>query len=265
MSTKILISIRATALMVGAAAAGVGCYAAYEAAAKADGGYLMVAAPIVALAAAVIPAYFETAARDRQWLRAFILFLVWLPCAATVFYTAIERVHMAKAGGEAQRAALHTVVDRAKQELTEAKAAKSAATAAANKVRGLDVKACKTSCLSVKATETAAIDRAVAAETALAAAEGRAVTEADMKQPEWLQPLALDLAGIVLIGAAFGLGRHPAQAKPAPVKTESVPVKTAAPAAPALQLTPRQIAARKGWETRRRKAAAKTGKFAVVK
>jgi hypothetical protein len=217
--------------LIYAAAAGVGCFAAYEAAAKADGGYLMVAAPVVALAAALIPAYFDRALRDRQWLRGIVLFIVWVPCALTVFYTAAERVHLAKASGEAQRAALHQVVERAKAELAEANQAKAAATTAANRIRGLDGKACRVTCLSIKATEVAAISRAANAETALAAAEARAVTEASIKQPEWLQPLALDLAGIMLIGAGFGLGRKPA---PLPVVTD------------------RQKAARKGLKTKRR-------------
>src|SRR5215470_7076991 len=99
MTINILLLIRITALVLGAAAAGVGCFAAYEAAAKADGGYLMVAAPVVALAAALGPACFDRALRDRQWLRGIVLFIVWVPCALTVFYTAAERVHLAKAGG----------------------------------------------------------------------------------------------------------------------------------------------------------------------
>src|SRR5262249_55892163 len=122
MNTKsiTLLLIRITALTLGAAAAGVGCFAAYEAAANAAGGDLMVAAPVVALAAALIPAYFDRALHDRQWLRGIVLFLVWLSCAATVFYTAAERVHFAKASGEAQRSALHQVVERAKAELADA-------------------------------------------------------------------------------------------------------------------------------------------------
>jgi hypothetical protein len=117
--TTTLTLLRTSAIALGASAAGVGCYAAYEAAAKADGGYLCVAAPVVALAAALIPCFFDRAIHDRQFFRGLVLFVIWLPCAATVFYTGAERVHAAKAGGEAQRTALRLVVDRAQAQLTE--------------------------------------------------------------------------------------------------------------------------------------------------
>jgi len=233
MNSTTLTLIRSTALTVGAAAAGVGCYAAYEAAAKADGGYLMIAAPVVALAAAVIPAYAEMALKSRQFVKALALFVVFLPCAATVFYTAAERVHLAKAGGEAQRAALRTVVERAAADLAEAKAQKAAATTAANRVRGLEGKACKVACLSAKVTETATAGRVAEAEAALAAAEAKAVAEGQIKAPEWLQPLALDLAGIILIAVRSNLGRIPATV-----------------------VTPAQKAARKGVKTKRKKKLA---------
>jgi hypothetical protein len=54
-----------------------------------------------------------------------------------------------------------------------------------------------------------------------------------MKQPEWLLPLSLEVAGMILIAAGFGLGR------------KSLPV--------APELTKRQISARKGVETKKQK------------
>lgn len=237
---KTLILTRVTALVLGTALAGVGCYASYESAAKADGGYLILMAPLAALAAAFIPVLWERALHDRQWVRALALFIVWLPCVATVLSTAFERNHFAKAGGEAERTALRTSVERAKAERNDAKAALAAATAAANKVRGLEGKACKTSCLSAKATETAAAVRLTAKETALASAESKAVSEASYKQSPWLLPLAAEGASIILIACGFGLGRA------APVVTD------------------RQKAARKGAKKRRqnerlREKARKTG------
>ncbi len=256
-----LILMRATALAVGFAAAGVGCYAAYEATAKADGGYLMVAAPIVALLAAFIPVFYETAFRDRQWIRGLALLVVWVPCAAVVFYSATERNHLAKAGAEAERSALRQVADRAKAELSGANAAKAAAIAAANKVRGVEGRDCKVSCLSIKATEQAAIDRADQAEKALAAAEARAITESETKQDDRLLPLALDLAGMILIGTGFRLGRMPAPPAPAPAEKAEAPAE-----APAEKKDPRRVAAGiKAGRTKLMNRAIEAGTVTVLK
>lgn len=251
--------VRATALLLGSAAAGVGCYAAYEAAAQANGGYLMVAAPVVALSGALLPAYADYAVKHRQYLRALVLILVWLPAAAVVFFNAAERVHSAKALGEAQREANRTVVTRAGADLTEAKTEAKAATAAADKVRGKTDKTCHVQCASLKASEAAALDRVAKAQAALAAAEAHAVTEADLKAPDWLLPAALDIVGMVLIGCGFGLGA--VQGKPTAAR-EEVPAKEA----PAMPKAPRDrsAAAKKAWATRRKrtalKAATVTGK-----
>ncbi len=251
-----LIFIRITALVLGFAMAGVGMYASFIA--YANSGYLAVAAPLVALAAALIPGYAERAWHDRQHLRALTLMVVWLPCFAMVVLNAIERNHAAKAGGEAERASYHTAAKRAETELVEAKAAVRAATAAADKVRGLQGKACKTPCLNALASETAARARVKAAEKALQIADGSAVTEATLKAPDWLLPLALEVASMFLIACGFGLGREPAAV------AARIPVSEPA-------LTPRQIAARKGVETRRknkqlREKARKAGpKLAVSK
>lgn len=227
---KVVILARTTALVTGFSAAAVGAFATYEAA---PAGYLKVAAPIVAFSAALLPVFAEHAAHHRQWFRAAALLACFVPAAATVFFTAAERVHLAKAEGEAERSAIRLLVDRTTGDLTEAKAAAKVATAAADKVRGkLN---CKTQCLSLKASETAALSRVADAEAALKTAQAKAVTESDLKAPSWLLPAALDVAGIVLLSCGFGLGRLPA----APVEEK---------------LTKRQIAARKGAATRRKRA-----------
>ncbi len=245
MPDKTLYWVRATALAVGFAAAGVGCFAAYEYAAKMDGGYLMIAAPIVALIAALTPCYFEIAFHDRQWVRGLALLAIWGASAAVVFYAATERTHTAKAGAEAERSSLRLIADRAQTELTQAKAAKNAATAAANRIRGLDSKACKPiTCQSVKATEEAAINRLSIAEKALAAAEAKAVTESGIKQPDWLLPVALDIAGMVLISTGFGLGRR-TPAAPTPAPAETAPVTETAPEENAAEVPVKRRAKRK--------------------
>lgn len=235
----VIVSARVSALALGIGAVGVSCFAAYAAAASVDGGYLTVAAPLVALSAAALPAYAEVAIHHRQWARLACLMTVWTLCAATVFFAAVERTHFAKAGGEAQRAAMHTAAERAAADLTEAKTAAKGATVAADKVRGKDTPRAKAALQS----ETAALVRVETARAAVKTAESQAVAESDMKAPDWLLPLSLDLVGMVLISAAFGLGCH-----------ESKPEVKIAPAVETSALTKRQIAARKGVETKRRNA-----------
>jgi hypothetical protein len=250
--SKTLILPRVSCLTVGAAAASVGMYASYEAAAQADGGYLMLAAPIVALAGALAPVYAERAFHDRQWFKGIVLMLVWLPCFVTVVGTAIERNHAAKAGGEAQRAAARTMVTRAAAELTEAKTAAAAATAAANKVRGRDGAKAK----AVLATETVARERVAAAELALTKADGTAVAESAHKTPEWVLPVGLELVSMAFLWAGFTLGREKAPAQVAPVQVPVALVRTK---------DPRRVAAgRKAAATRAKNKAIREGKVAVI-
>jgi len=233
MRTTIILA-RVTCLTVGAALAAVGMFASYDAAIQSGSKYLMIAAPLIALAAPLVMVFVEIAVEARQHVKALALLTVFGLCAATVFYTAAERNHAGRAVGEAQRIAYRAAVTRATAELADAKAAAKDATAKADKVRGLDAKACRKTCLNAKASETAAAERVAAAEKAMAVAEATAVTESDLKQPDWLLPASVDIANMVLIWVGFGLGRMP------------VPSKPEAPA-----LTKRQIAARKGLETKK--------------
>jgi hypothetical protein len=226
---------RTVALTLGTALAGVDAYATYEAAARADGGYLMLAAPLVALSAVVLPVLWDHCLAEKRGFRALVLFLAWLPCAAVVFYAAAERVHLSKGVAESERASIRAAADRAKVELTEAKTALAAATAAADKVRGLTDKQCHKTCLSIRATEIAAQDRVRGAEGALKAAEATAVTESNLKAADWLLPLSLNLGGLVLVWTGL-----------APAKDSEVPQQVPVP------LTKRQEGARRGHKTRKR-------------
>jgi hypothetical protein len=226
--TTITTPARTLALGLGLASAGIGCYAAWEFASKTDGGYLQFAAPIVALAAAVLPAIAERCWQARQRLKALALWAVWLPAAAVVFYTAAERVHLAKAGAEQERAALRSVVTRAETALAIARGDAAAATKAADKVRG--VVKCNARCLSIRETETAALGRVAAAESALAKSEGKAVTESAMKMPIWLLPLALDFVGFVCMWA--GLGASPVRPATVVKRKRKTGTKAKRPVAP---------------------------------
>lgn len=231
---------RGTCLMVGAALAGVGMHASYEAAAKVGNEYLMVAAPLIALAAPSTGVFVEIAVLARQYLKALALLLVFGLCSATVFYTAAERNHDGRAVGEAQRLASRTTAERAERELADAKSARFAAIAKADKVRGIPEAKCKTVCKSTLASEQAAKQRVADAEQAVRDATSHAVTDSTVQQADWLMPLAIDFASVVMLWAGFGLGSI----------SERKPVQAAAPAEP--ELTPRQIAARKGVETKRK-------------
>jgi hypothetical protein len=250
MATVLL--VRVAALLTGAAAAGIAGYASFEAARTANGGYLMIAGPVVAIAAALVPVFFEHAVKAKLHLRAFALFLVFLPVAASVFYIAAERVHFAKATGDAEHASYRASVERAETALVEAKTAAAAATRAADKVRGTPDKKCRTACLSVKASETAALGRVAVAEQALAAAQAAAITDAPMRAPVWLQPAALDMVGVVLLAVGFGLSAAPTKAL-VPVDPQPEAVEEQAPAEK--PLTKRQAAAKKAWATRRKRTS----------
>jgi hypothetical protein len=139
---------------------------------------------------------------------------------------------------EAERHALRAEADRAATELTEAKTALGAATAAANKVRGIPDKQCHKTCLSIRATEIAAQDRVRGARGALKAAEATAVTESNLKAADWVLPLTLSLGGLVLVWT----GLAPA------TKTSEAPEQAPVP------LTECQEAARRGHKTRKRNA-----------
>ena len=104
--SSIRTATRALALILGFATGAIGCYGAFEYAVKLDGySYLAAAAPLTAAAAWLIPPLAERAWTARQYFKSLVLWLVLVPAAATVFFSAPERTHNAKAGAEAERLA----------------------------------------------------------------------------------------------------------------------------------------------------------------
>jgi hypothetical protein len=241
---------RGACLSVGAALAGISMHASYEAAAKVGNDYLMIAAPLVALAAPSTAVFIEIACEARQYLKALALLLVFGLCSATVFYTAAERNHDGRAVGEAQRIASRTTAVRAERDLVEAKAARAEATAKADKVRGKDTPKAK----AVLASETAAIARVTTAEQAVRDASSHAVTDSDIQQATWVMPLAIDFASVVMLWAGFGLGKIQPRAA-APVIEKDVPVE-AVPAKTVKAKDPKRVrAGRKAAKTTANKKA----------
>src|SRR6185312_3510534 len=129
---------RVASTFLGLTCAGLGSYGAFEFAYKLEGtvSYLVIAAPVVAVTAALIPSIAEATWRAGGYLKALLWWTVLVPAGAVVFYSAAERVHDAKAGAEAERGAYRSAAARASVALTKAETELAMARAAADKARG---------------------------------------------------------------------------------------------------------------------------------
>jgi hypothetical protein len=189
-------------------------FGAFEFGRKLEGGrvwYLTIAAPVIALAAALIPPLAENAWRQRQYAKSLFWWAVLIPAAATVFFTAAERVHLAKAGAQAERQALRNDAERASRLLIEAK--EEAAKAQANALKVEAKRTCGISCRETKLARDEANTKLGQAKQALLLAEAKATTEASLKAPEWLLPAALDLVAFMAIWTGLmGPRTQPAKA-----------------------------------------------------
>jgi hypothetical protein len=203
---------RAVALILGFVLGGLGAYGAYQLQASIDGptSYLAFAAPAIVISGLLIPCLAVRAWRAGHPVMSLALWAVLVPAGAVEFYSAAERVHASKAGVAAELSAAADAANRAKADLAESKAAVEEATAAADKVRGLEGRACTAKCLSIRASEIAARGRVSAAETALRHAQGQVVAEAQLEAPVWLLPTALILVAFMLVSfGADGKHEHP--------------------------------------------------------
>jgi hypothetical protein len=190
---------RVASIILGVITALLGMYGAYTFGLKLEGGvsYLTIAAPVIAGAAALMPPLAEQAWRSKQYAKSFMWWAVLIPAAATVFFGAAERVHVAKAGAEAESSALRRAADRAAQDLSRAKQEAAKAEAEARKAEAR--KTCGATCREAKQARDEAHGRLEKAEHALLTAEAKATTEASLKAPEWLLPAALDLIAFMAI------------------------------------------------------------------
>lgn len=98
--------------------------------------YLVLAAPVIAATAALIPPIAEETWRDGAPLKALLWWAVRVPAGAVVFFSAAERVHAAKAGAETERSVLRGAASRAEATLVRAEAELVTARAGANTARG---------------------------------------------------------------------------------------------------------------------------------
>ena len=202
--------VRLGALALGLMCAGLGCYGAYEFAHRLEGEvtYLVLAAPVIAATAALIPHFAEATWRSGAPLKALLWWAVLFPAGAVVFYSAAERVHVTKAGAEAERSALRGAASRAEATLAKTEAELAKARAEANSARGQ--KQCGPDCRTKLAAEVTAIADVDAARLALLHAERKATTESPLKAPARLLPAALDAVAFMAIWTGLsGWSRGP--------------------------------------------------------
>ena len=141
---------------------------------------------------------------------------VLVPAAAVVFYSAAERVHVAKAGAQAERSALRGAAARAQAALTSSEAELAKARADANAARAQ--KQCGPVCRTKLAAEAAAKADVEAARRELFSAESKATTDSPLQASTWLLPAALDLVAFMSTWTALSGHRSGQVRKPVRVE-----------------------------------------------
>jgi len=211
-------AFRLGALALSVSCAGLGAFGAYEFALRLEGGvsYLVLAAPLIAVTAALIPPIAEATWRSGHPLKALLWWIALVPAAAVVFFSAAERVHVAKAGAQAERNALRSAASRAQASLTKAEAELAKARADANKARGQ--KQCGPDCRTKLAAETVAQADVQAARRELLLTEKTATTDSPLQASTWLLPTALDLVAFMAIWTGLSGHRSEQVRKPVQVK-----------------------------------------------
>jgi hypothetical protein len=199
-------AVRLGALALGLSCAGLGAFGAYEFAHRLEGEvtYLVLAAPLIAVAAAVVPSIAEAMWRSGATLKALLWWATLVPAGAVVFYSAAERVHHAKAGAQAERDAFRGAASRARAALTRSEAKLARAKAEANAARAQ--KQCGPQCRAGLATEATAQADVESAKRDLLLAEKLATTDSPLQAPVWLLPAALDLVAFLSIWTGLSKG-----------------------------------------------------------
>lgn len=245
-----MIGLKIFIVLVGVTAAAIGSYGAWEQADHLSGGYLVIAAPVVAGASALIPYFSERTWQAGHRFKALIFALVLIPAAATVFFAAAERVHSAKAGAEAERAALRQAIGRASQAHQEAKAKAEKAEVDAKNWRAKSDRVCSSVCQAKwEAEAKAARGREAEALKNVTTAQALSTEESPLKAPIWLLPMALDLIAFVAIWVGLSLpGRAPVPVAPsAPVVAPSAPIVALPKRRPRRQTAKRRQALGRGF------------------
>jgi len=186
--------------IIGLGAGILGCLGAYEYALKLENGvitYLVIAAPLVAIMATLIPPLAEHCWREGEHFKSIVWWASLIPVAALIFLSAAERVHMAKANQSAEIAAKQIAVSRAMSDLDEAKA--ELKIAEADEAKAKATRNCGQQCQTRLERAKMARDRVAVAEAALSEKQRVAVMESEWRAPAWLLPFCLDIIAFLAI------------------------------------------------------------------
>ena len=225
--------VRLGALALGVVCSGLGMYGAFEFALKLEGNavtYLVLAAPVIAGAAAIIPVLAEATWRERAlpqepplvarigscWSRR-----VLLRCGAG------PRREGRRAGRAQSLFAVLRLVPT--QHSPRPRPSLAKARADANKARAQ--KQCGPDCRTKLAAEATAQADVEAARRELLSPRSKATTDSPLQAPVWLLPAALDLVAFMAIWTGLS-GHRPTQAvKPGQTKRRARKCKPRAPRA----------------------------------
>lgn len=188
--------------LVGCVASAVSCYGVYEYTMKLEGGvvsYIVVGSIMCVMVGALIPPLAESCWKNGEITKACFWWVALIPIATLIWFSSAERVHNAKAGSEAERAAVWSAASRAEKNLEEAKAALIPLEEKEAKAKGIEKDKCNTKCRSDLIAAEDARKKVSDAEADLASKQGKSKMESKYVAPVWLLPTAIDILGFLAI------------------------------------------------------------------
>ncbi len=196
---------RILGFLLGATSAAIGGFAAYDYAVKLEGGtvsYLVIAAPVVATSAAILPIIVERAWMSGEYIKGFVTSLLIIPAMATVYLSTVERLETVKSPHYAQSAAAQSAIERASVAVEQARSAYSKAGEAYAKAGGKncgETRKCNALKTSLELTET----EIAKAEARLNEAQKANSYRAPNAALSWLLPFVIDGLAFVGLWLAF--------------------------------------------------------------
>jgi hypothetical protein len=193
---------RPTMFLVGCVATAVSCYGVYEYTMKLEGGvvsYIVVGSIMCVMAGSLIPPLAESVWKNGEIIKSCLWWLALTPILALIWFSSAERVHNAKAGSQAERAALWAAATRAEKNLEDAKAILIPLEEKEAKAKGIEKDKCNTKCRSDLIAAEDARQKVAAAEADLASKQGKSTMESKFVPPVWLLPTAIDILGFLAI------------------------------------------------------------------